>query len=613
MPYDENLVALVKEVVQVAVKEALAAARQPRVLSGSVEDVDSELGVLGVRMDSEAIAGDPMQSDNFEFPGVIPATRLGSTFTDDPAQVTFDAGAGAAAIQAGANNVIRFFGQDDTQTGQLDPDHWEIGALDPPGARLVLDPIAGIRIHDADNNVVVIFDPNGYTLRDGTSGQVLAEMAHGKMRLVDPTVGDHIELTTSSMSTLPNPNVRFTQEVTPGSSFVAPVSPVFTAPADDIEISHVVGWIAGVDQSVSLTPPGGETERQDVTVAGSTGTLTAGTATRDPASGAVGTWTSSAANWQHATGARVVIRGGGTTSPAYRSSAINSVVTSESEMVFAVPVPAGVVDGDALVAFVSVAAGGGSVPTTWETPPGVDFLGATFSTSGSGTGQSTVATGVWVKRAVAGEPSSFDVSIRLPSGQKVVHATTVAVSDPFLIAGGSQIRIAGHPIRRLLAFNELTAASNILCDFQNISQAYDNLTLLVDAKVDKNGATAIQRSHIQFNGDTGNNYFDRVWSSDGTNVQGFAVPDIRLGVMSIFTGNAHTATVDILGYARPGSQRTVMAQTFFINNLTVHTETIGGQWASTSPITRIQVGTQFFGGTQTQRFGVGSRVYLYGW
>lgn len=613
MPYDENLVALVKEVVQVAVKEALAASRQPRVLSGSVEDVDSELGVLGVRMDSEAIAGDPMQSDNFEFPGVIPATRLGSTFTDDPAQVTFDAGAGAAAIQAGANNVIRFFGQDDTQTGQLDPDHWEIGALDPPGARLVLDPIAGIRIHDASNNVVAIFDPNGYTLRDSATGQVLAEVAHGKLRLVDPSSGDHIELTTSAAATLPNPNVRFIQEASPGSSFISPASPTFTLPADDIEISHVVGWIAGVDQSASWTPAAGWTEREDVNVAGPSGTLTATTATRDPATGAAATFTSTAANWQHSTGARVVVRGGGSTSPTFRSSAVNSMTTSESRAVFSVPTPVGTADGDALVAFVSVAARGGSVPTTWETPPGVDFMGATFSTSGTGTGQSTLATGVWVKRAVTGEPSSFDVTISLPSGEKVIHASTVAVSDPFLIAGGSQIRIAGHPIRRLLAFQELTSASFLLCDFQNISQAYDNLTLLIDAKIDKNGATADQRSHIQFNADSGNNYFDRVWSSSGVNVQGFAVPDIRLGLMSQFTGNAHTASIDILGYCRPGAQRTLMAQTYWINNLTVHTEQIGGQWSSTSPITRIQIGAQFNSGTQTQRFAVGSRAYLYGW
>lgn len=607
---DDKLVGLIRAIVQTTVSETLAKARVPKVLTGVVEDVDDDLDVVYVRM-TEGLSDDPLRSDNWEMPGVIPATRIGATYVGEPVRVTFDPSSGASAFQtSAARRLVLPFGEERGRRIELDGEAGSVVFWSASGNPVAFfDPSGGLRMHTETSELLAVFDSNGVSLRDPVTKGVTAELHQGSLRVASPADGDAVEIEASSSATLPHPSVVMYQEASPGSSLITPAAGLFTVPADDIELHHVAAWIAGLTQAATSTPPGGTTEQVDQVVQGPGGTLQVTAATRDPATGAAGTFTSTYPLWQHQIGSHVVLRGGGTVSPTIRSVATAQLTTSENQAVLQVPKPSGVVATDVLVAFVTVATSGGLIPTNWQTPPGVEFHGATFSTSGSGAGQSTLSGGVWIKLAGASEPATYDVDISLPAGLKVLQATTIAVRDCALISGGAQIRMSGRPIRKLLAFNELTAPNVTLCDFQNISQAYDNLQLIVDARVDLNGGTALTRWRIRFNGDTGANYFDRLWGSDGTNVQGFGVTSLRGSVVSAINGNATTGVWDILGYAKPGSQRIIQGRHAWVNNLVLHADTMTGIWGSTAAINRIVVDMP---GTP-QRYAAGSRVYLYGY
>lgn len=608
---DDRLVGLIRSIVQTTVTETLAKARAPKILTGVVDDVDDDLDIVYIRMDPEITTGDPTKSDNWGAPGVIPATRIGATYVGEPVRVSFDPASGASAFQTSApRRLVLPFGEERGRRIVLDGEAGSVVFWSQAGNPVAFfDPTGGLRMHNETGELITVYDSNGMTLRDPVTQGVTAEIHQGSLRVADPATGDAVELVASSASTLPQPAVAMYKEASPGSSLITPATSLFTIPADDIELHHVAAWIAGVNQPSTMTPPAGCTEQTDETVVGPGGSLQASVATRDPASGAAATFTSSAANWQHQLGSHVTLRGGGTVSPSIRSVASTSLSTSEPRVVLQVPRPAGVVDTDVIVAFVTVATSGGFIPTNWSTPPGVEFHAATFSSSGSGPGQSTMAGGVWIRRAGASEPATYAVDISLPTGLKVVHAVTVAVRDAFLVPGGAQIRLSGRPIRKLLAFNELTSPNATLCDFQNIPQGYDNLQLIVDGRVDQNGASALTRWRVRFNNDTGANYFDRVWGSDGTNVQGFGVTSLRGSVVSAVNGNATTGVWDILGYAKPGSQRIVQGRHGWVNNLVIHADTMTGIWGSTAAINRITVDM----GATPQRYAAGSRAYLYGY
>ena len=637
-----NLGALVRAAARAAVQEAQAKVRTPSTLSGTVDQLDDDLDVVLVRMDLEAMGGDPTQSDNYEMPGVIPATRLGEANTGDKVRVTFEGPAGASATRTSTENVIvlpfgaetgrriiadgnagriEFYDEDDVLVGLLDTDLWAMGDIDPPGARATFDPIGGLRMRDANDALVSILDQNGYSLRDPVSGQVRAEITKGHFHLLDPVGTDGIEMVTTSQGTLSNPAYAAATEVNPGASLTAPAAPLFTStPADDIEIAHVAAFLRATSQSATMTPPAGHTEQSDENYDGTTvGTLQTSVATRDPATGATGDFTSTQSNWQHGIGTRVVVRGGGAASPAFRSISYAEMATAGATATASIAKPTGTVQDDVLVTFVTMGVNGGFVPTGWETPEGFVFLGAKFSTSGSGSTQSTLAVGAWVKLAGASEPSTYSTKINLPSGLKAISAHMVAIQGAFLTPGGVQIRMAGHPIRRLIAFNELAAPSTTLCDFQNISQAYDNLELVIEGISNRNGATlgAVARYRVRYNNDTGANYFWQLYDFQDTGtaaaVSAAGAADSRqlLGVVNGLDGSTVSAVCQILGYCRTGGRRAIHGSTYStvgslgsnIRNGKVAGEYIGGA------INRLAVTMD----GSPQRFGTGTRAYLYGY
>lgn len=633
-----NLAALFRTMAKAAVTEAVSQTRTTKQLAGSVEDLQEvELDVAWIRMDGEANSSDPTQSDNHGEPGVIPTTRLGETFAGEQVRTTFDGSAGATSMRTSAlKQIVVPFGAEDGEerisidgndgagyigffndagelVGFLNPQEWDIGDLTNEGRRVTIDPLGGIRIRSANNTLVAILDDLGYTLRDPDSGLVTAEIQGGNLRLIDPTGTDDIEMVTSSQGTLPNPFYKSTPAVAPGASLVIPAAVLFTTtPADDIEIGHVAAWKRATNQSATMTPPAGWTEIHDNPSSDAAGTIHSSVAYRDPATGTTGTFTSTQSNWDHEIGTHVVIRGGGAASPAYRSISSATVVSTKTSETLSIGKPSGAVQDDVLLVFVEMGTNGGGIPTGWTTPAGFKFLGANFSTSGAGATQSTIAVGAWVHLAGASEPSTFETTVNLPTGTKVIHSEMVAISGAFLVPGGVQIRIAGRPIRRLLAFNELAASNTTLCDFQNIPQGYDNLELLIDSTSATTGS-AFARYFSRFNNDSASgpgNYFYKI-TQGGASTAGFAVSSLLHGLLPGVNGGRSTTVMNIYGYASM-TNPVMMGTHFHDDALDVISETVSGQWNNSGvPINRINVAV--VGGPANPKFAAGSRAYLYGY
>jgi hypothetical protein len=274
-----------------------------------------------------------------------------------------------------------------------------------------------------------------------------------------------------------------------------------------------------------------------------------------------------------------------------------------------------------LLAFVSLGVSGGGVPTGWTVPIGFKQLGANFSMSGTGTSQTTCATGVWVKLADADDVAATDFSttINLPTGTKVIQTTMVAIQNCFLVPGGVQIRMAGKPIRRLLAFAELTAASATLCDFQNISAAYDNLELVYDGTTN---ATAGVDTRLQatFNGDnTGTpgstgHYYHSIVQDGGAAQTGILQTRLLHGAIGATATSKATGRLNIYGY-NSSAKPVMLGQDWWVaSGPVVHSETLAGQWdgnGGVSAINRIVIGVN--GAPANPIFAIGSRAYLYGY
>jgi hypothetical protein len=255
---------------------------------------------------------------------------------------------------------------------------------------------------------------------------------------------------------------------------------------------------------------------------------------------------------------------------------------------------------------------GGSVPTGWSTPEGWLFLGANFLLQGSGPTLSALAVGGWAKLATSAEPADYMIHITFGAGSKRIHAAIVAVQDADLVDGGAHIRMAGHPIRRLLRFNELLAPSATLCDFMNIPAGYDNLELVWDAGSDQNGDTANRRIKLNYNASVATNYYYRI-VQDGVDAgQGVSTTRLLLGAINGTASGPRTAgSVHILGYSRPSGQQVSLGNGWWVASgpTTTHIEQFMGQWDGVAAINRIGVATD----AGTVRFNTGSRAYLYGY
>lgn len=515
-------------------------------------------------------------------------------------------------LQGGAvvteNGSIEFFDRQGRLIARLAPGEWSLGNLYDPGARLVLDPVGGLRFRNDDDVLVSLLDGNGYSLRDGTTGLVVAEIGQGQLRLVDPDGSDDIELVTSSAGTLPNPTYRSAVEANPGASLVVPASPIFTVIPDDLAIAHVAAFIGGTVQSDACTTPAGWTERIDTDVNSATDTLEVCLATDTPADGATLTFTSGQTNWQHGIGTHIMIRGGGASSPSYRSSSEVSAVTTAKAATVSMTKPTGTAATDVLVAIVAFGNYGGGPPLGWETPEGWVFLGANLRVTGSGGTQSTLAVGAWAKQAGASEPSTYETDISFGLGRKTIHASMVCVQNAALIPGGVQIRIAGHPMRRLLDEKELTSASGTLCDFTNIPASYDHLELVFNGQSDR-ATDALRNVRVRFNGDSGANYHTHI-NRTGVYNQSLSTNQLLVACLNgAFAGHDCAGKMTVFNYTE-AHRRIITTEALSVIAGTLIHDDHRGMWLNTSdPIDQITV--EVDGGTVL--FDVGSSAQLYGY
>lgn len=636
----DNLGALINVAVRSAVRDAMARTRTPVAMTGRVEQVDDDLDVAWVRMDAEAIGADPMWSDNYEMPGVLPTIREGDTYEGDTARITFDEGVAATVKTGGTNKivlpygaesgrrividgdlgVIEFYDERDVKVGVLDTDAWSMGELDPVGMYGTFDPQGGFRFKVGDN-LVVLLDANGLSIQDAATGLTTAEMKAGTLRLVDPVGTDSIEMLTASTATMPTPVYRSQGEVIPTTSMVAPAAPLFTA--DDLAIAHVAAWAINTSFGLAtMTPPAGYTELYDQVFTEPPGSLHVSVASKDPATSASSTFTDTESAFQFAIGSKVIVKGEGPVSPSVRSISSAEVYTTGSVGTLIGAKPSGMAVDDIVLAFVTVAAKGGSVPTGWVTPPGFIMLGTAMPLmTGSGSGQSTLANGVWAKQITADDVAATDfrTTINLPTGQKIMHGVLVCVRDGYLIPGGVQIRTAGHPMRRLLMKTELAAASQTLCDFQNIPPSFDNLELVYDTTSDRD-TDAIRTLRLRFNNDssgtTGSTgrYHWNVLNNDASNTSQLADTKILHGRINGGAGGINaksSGSIDIYGYVS-SSRPVVFSRSWWTQNLVLGSRIGHAQWdgaSGTSKINRIQLAVD--GGTT--QFLAGSRAYLYGY
>jgi hypothetical protein len=191
-----------------------------------------------------------------------------------------------------------------------------------------------------------------------------------------------------------------------------------------------------------------------------------------------------------------------------------------------------------------------------------------------------------------------------------LHACIVAVADPFLVAGGANIRIAGHPLRRLLDFEELQSASATLCDFQNIAQGYDHLEVIFSTKSDR-GTDAVRNINLRFNGDASAAGYHTQRMRDGVSFTALNTSRILIGAVDGANGGFESGgQINVYDYRHIGERRIVMAESVFIEGGGLTEDSVRGIWRNqTDAINRVTM-TVETGPTLAE---AGTRVYLYGY
>jgi hypothetical protein len=451
MPHNTPVpLSLVREIVKVTMARAGTKSRVPKVLTGTVEDLDAEThDVAFVRMDAEAMGSDPTQSDNWGAPGVIPTTRLGETALDEQVRVTFDGAAGASAMRTSGpgtgqrmvvdqtTGTVAFYDTDNEIVGFLDATRWELGKTGEALARL--DPLGGLRLRDENDILrVQLSAPEGLIVREAASGISGLIAAADGLIVLDPTTGERISITSGTASAVPTPRWASTQATSPGSSHSTPAIASFDT-GDDLDLRFVCASAAADLGTQTYTPPTGYTEIGDIVGSGSGMTLGVGAASKDPADAAPAdaSFTNTSSGWTRRNGHSVIVRGGGTSSPSVRASVGLAVATSTTKSFdLSITKPTGTAEGDLMLGFVSIASS--QVPVGWTVPEGWKQLGV--QVCGLGTSH-VLSSGIWYKRAGASEPASYPVSVNMSAaGLTKVQAFAVAVQNPYGYPAGLDIR-----------------------------------------------------------------------------------------------------------------------------------------------------------------------------
>lgn len=626
---DENLVELIQTIVKASIQEALADARIPNRLKGTIEDLDEDLDVAYVRMDSETIGSDPTASDNFENPGIIPATRLGETFRGEQVRVDFQGSSGASAMRTGIESrivlpfgaetgrrivadgdagVIEFYNDLGALVGLLTPNRWYVG--EDGGALVQLDPFGGLRVRSTNNVLAAELTAQpSLNMRDPETGETRVVLRDDGLHILDPDAETNLEITTGGFG-IPDPKYRTTAENPPGTGMDTPAVPTFGT-GDDLELRHVVAWDSTQSIAATFTPPTGFTEEFDSVDSSDVRTLHATIASRhNGASDTVETFTNSSGDFDFSIGCTTVIRGGAEgASPSVRAvSESFGGDTTDAQANYTLAKPTGTAEGDLLIAFVSIGNDGGFVPIGWTTPSGWTFAGANLASNAELT--NTVATGMWYKRAGISEPADYTITINYDdSAFKREHAVIVAVQDPGAFSTGAGFRFNGKLTPRLIEAIEVDANTDGV-EFTNIPAQYDNLQLIGVVSTAGGDSQNTRTLTVRYNNNSGNNYIWHVEGTLGTNSQ---LQDLQF-VGDLWTAAARRTTfqLNVSDYNRVTGRVTSYGQYFMRGNTSSDSivGTLGGQFTQTETVTSIQV---LIGISGVNQIGVGSKFWLYGY
>lgn len=461
-----SLVSLIRTIVQASIPEAIQRARVPKTLSGTVEDLDEDLDVVFIRLDQETMGVDPTESDNFESPGVIAATRIGETFTEEQVRVVFNGEAGASATRTSIESrivlpfgtesgqrividgvegggFIVFVDENDLVVGYLDPTVWFVGT--EGGARAIIDPLGGVRLRDAnDETRVQLSATEGLVVRDAATGISGVTVRHDGIVVTDPVNGKRVSIASGTTGAVPTPNWASSVELSPGTTHTAPALSGFGT-GNELAMRFVCASAASSLGAQSYTPPSGHTERSDLNDSGSGLTLASSAATKTPETdAALATFTNTSSGWTRENGHTVLVRGSDTVAPTFRSVSTESVLATGKTITVTVDYPAGAAEGDILVAGVALC--GAAIPVGWSTPESWVQLG--LQVAGLGTSH-VLGSGVWYSRVPASPPASETFEINMSSAVATrLQVTVVAVQSPFAFPGGLDIRLDNRSMPR---------------------------------------------------------------------------------------------------------------------------------------------------------------------
>lgn len=185
---------------------------------------------------------------------------------------------------------------------------------------------------------------------------------------------------------------------------------------------------------------------------------------------------------------------------------------------------------------------------------------------------------------------------------------------PIVSGGGGS---GGGAITQI-AFS-IAAATAASFDFQNVSQAFNHLRLVVQGRSDNVGGAAL--FGLQFNGDAAANYdytnAITLGTAAVTAAAAAAVTAARIGAMPYTALTTATGLVDIL---IPNYTGTTFYKTWVGTSGRKDVDVVGNfsnetPWGSyrvaASPVTRVTVKALGTSGT-AQNFVIGSSAYLYG-
>jgi hypothetical protein len=346
---------------------------------------------------------------------------------------------------------INFYDPRGTLVGKLSAARWFAG-VENGGSRAQLDPFGGLRIFDTHGLLSGVFDGNGIQIRDPdpTRGIVHANI-NDQGAVFTSDDGKQIHLIPSQTGTTVVPKWAGVVAQSPGGTVSTPLLVPFTP--NDLELRYSVMYDDVGAVASSFTPPAGMTEVFDEV--DNSGALSLGATLASLQPGTPGTgksFTQSQAGMLFHNGHTMVVKANPSGSaPSIRSTARSFQTFNTERIEFSMTPPAGVVAGDLIIAFVAMANRGGWVPTTWSVPEGFQFSGAVFTDIGQ---TDTLASGVWYKVATASEPTSYGITIQVagpPASTKRLHAALVAVQNPGVLDGGSDIRFEPQSACRVYA------------------------------------------------------------------------------------------------------------------------------------------------------------------